>query len=539
MRERDVASGLTDEARIFLATLPADRDERRLATAVVLVSAAIFVAVVPFAKQPLAQVPAFLPIYQSALVVCDLITAILLFGQFGILRSRALLVLAGGYLFSALMAAGHALSFPGLFSPGGLLGSGPQTTAWLYFFWHIGFPAAVIAYALLRDEQTPAAVPRARAGAAVAAATAVVFAATGGLMLAATAGHDALPVIMRGHDDVPAKYAVAWGTWLLTLAALPVLWRRRPSSVLDLWLMVVICAWLFDVAMAALFNAGRYSVGWYAGRIYGLAASSFVLVVLLLENGRLYARLNEVNESLERRIGERTAELEASNLQLRRSREELHEIVAISATAREQEKSRIARELHDELGQSLTALRMDLSWLKEHLPAGNAPAAAKIAAMHELLEGTVASTRRIAADLRPLMLDDLGLVPAVEWLVENFKAHHGIECDLTVAPAELDLTDPQSTAVFRIMQESLTNIARHSGASRVEIKLSRVDGEIRLRVRDNGRGFDPASPRRPNSFGLVGLRERAHLIAGEISIDTAPGRGTTVEVSIPLPPARL
>ena len=136
-----MASGLPDEARIFLATLPADRGERRLATAVVLVSAAIFVAVVPFAKQPLAQVPAFLPIYQSALVVCDLITAILLFGQFSILRSRALLVLAAGYLFSALMAAGHAMSFPGLFSPGGLLASGPQTTAWLYFFWHISFPA--------------------------------------------------------------------------------------------------------------------------------------------------------------------------------------------------------------------------------------------------------------------------------------------------------------------------------------------------------------------------------------------------------------
>lgn len=517
-----------DGPRAFLSTLPADRLQRRLAAAAALASILILVAVAPFARQPLAPIPAFLPIYQSALVVCDLATSVLLFGQFAILRSRALLVLGGAYLFSAAMAVFHALSFPGLFSPTGLLGAGPQTTAWLYFFWHLGFPAALIAYGFL-DAQPPG-VRRAGAALPIAAACAAAIGAAGAFMLATTAGHDALPVIMRGDADFPAKYAVAWATWLLTLAALPVLWRRRPHSVLDLWLMVVIFAWLCDVALAAVFNSGRYSVGWYAGRLYGLLGASFVLAVLLLENSALYAQLSESNESLERRIGLRTAELE-------RSREELRLVASAGAAAREQEKSRIARELHDELGQALTALKMDVGWLRSRVSAGEADVAAKVAAMGEVLDDMVASTRRIAADLRPLVLDDLGLVPAAQWLVETFRKRHGIECELEVDPPDIELADPHATAVFRILQESLTNVARHAQASRVALNLSRVDGGIHLSVRDDGRGFDLAAPRRPNAFGLLGLRERAHLVAGRIAIDSALGRGTTIQVSIPLPRA--
>ena len=223
--------------------------------------------------------------------------------------------------------------------------------------------------------------------------------------------------------------------------------------------------------------------------------------------------------------------------ELRRSREELREFAAAASTVREQEKSRIARELHDELGQALTALGMDLQWMKERMPAGQGPMASKLEAMRQTLDSTVAATRRISADLRPLMLDDLGLVPATEWLVRNFTQRHGIHCELSVDPPELELRDPHATAVFRILQESLTNVARHSHASLVQVSLDASDGEIVLRVRDNGRGFDPAGPRKPASFGLVGLRERAFLLDGAISIDAAPGRGTVVEVRIPLQPA--
>jgi signal transduction histidine kinase len=142
--------------------------------------------------------------------------------------------------------------------------------------------------------------------------------------------------------------------------------------------------------------------------------------------------------------------------------------------------------------------------------------------------------RRIAADLRPLMLDDLGLVPAAEWLVKNFRERYGVACDLVVEPADLQMDDPQATAVFRIMQEALANVARHAGASQVDISLRHDGGEITLQVRDDGRGFDPASARKPNSFGIVGLRERAHLVDGVIAIETAPGRGTVIDVRIPI-----
>src|SRR5688572_17881739 len=280
------------EPRI-LAVQAADRRQRGLAVATVIVSAAIFLAAAPFAKTPLAPMPAFLPAYQAALVVNELVTAVLLFGQFGILRSRALLVLAGAYLFSALMALAHALSFPGLFLPTGLLGAGPQTTAWIYFLWHAGFPLFVIAYALIPAGAASQSPPFARPRLAMLGCIAATLALAGGLTLFTTAGHPLLPAIMAGNQDAPAKVYAATASWALSLAALPVLWRRRPHSVLDLWLMVVMCVWVFEIALASVLNGGRFDLGWYAGRIYGLLAGSFVLVLLLLENSVLYARLAE------------------------------------------------------------------------------------------------------------------------------------------------------------------------------------------------------------------------------------------------------
>jgi PAS domain S-box-containing protein len=289
--EAHLTGEFTDERRVFLSTLPAGRRERQCALAVVLVSLAVFLAVVPFAQVPLTPVWAFIPSYQSALVVNDLITAVVLFGQFRIVRSWALLLLASGYLFTACIAIVHGLTFPGLVAPSGLLGAGPQSTAWLYMCWHGGFPVFVIAYARHKENGGQTSLPCGRAAAAILGCVAAVLVVVGGCTLLTTAGHDALPTIMQGHHYTPMMRSVVASVWALSVLALVVVWRRRPHTVLDLWLMVVLWVWLCDIALAAVLNHGRFDLGFYVGRLYGLLAASFVLGGLLLEHGTLYARL--------------------------------------------------------------------------------------------------------------------------------------------------------------------------------------------------------------------------------------------------------
>jgi PAS domain S-box-containing protein len=220
---------------------------------------------------------------------------------------------------------------------------------------------------------------------------------------------------------------------------------------------------------------------------------------------------------------------------LRKSKQELQELGAAAHLTREQEKSRIARELHDELGQLLTMLQMDVAWCKDKAPAGDASFAAKLDRMSTLLKSTIGATRRIASDLRPLMLDDLGLVPSIEWLVENFAQRTGIACDLRIGgDSTPDLSQAQASAVFRIVQESLTNIAKHAQASHADIAIDQEGGRLVVRIEDDGVGFIPAGPRKPNSLGLFGLRERAALLGGEATIVSTPGHGTMVEARIPL-----
>jgi PAS domain S-box-containing protein len=282
------------EQPVFPSTALPGRGERRLAFAVVLISVVIFIAAFPFARQPLPQIWAFIPAYEAALAINDLLTAVLLFAQFSILRSRSLLILACGYLFTALMVVAHALTFPGVFSPTGLLGAGPQSTAWLYMFWHGGFPIFVILYAWSNDE------PRAVAEApwsiqrALQAGIGAAFASVAVLTLLATVGQRLLPAIMSANTYSSTMIAVVLLVWLLSFIALLLLWNRPRHSMLDLWLMVVMCAWIFDIALSAVFNAGRFDLGFYTGRIYGLSAATFVLVVLLVRTTGLYGQLSQL-----------------------------------------------------------------------------------------------------------------------------------------------------------------------------------------------------------------------------------------------------
>jgi PAS domain S-box-containing protein len=291
------------DRHIFLSTLPASRRDRKAALAVVAVSLVLFVVAVPYAGVPLTPIPAFVASYQSALAINDLITAILLYAQFAIFRSRALLFLASGYLFTAVAAVVHGLTFPGLFTPTGLLGAGPQTTAWLYMIWHGGFPVFVLCYALSKNREG-AKVSWSATQAILASVVAVIAVVTAFAWIV-TSQHDILPTLLRQNHYTPALTGVVSTVWCLTLAALLAQWFRRPHSVIDLWLMVVLCAWLFDVALSAIVNAGRFDLGFYLGRVYGLCAASFVLGVLLVDNVALQAKTARLLQMVRRRAGER------------------------------------------------------------------------------------------------------------------------------------------------------------------------------------------------------------------------------------------
>ena len=277
---------------VILSLEPAEQKHRRLAAAVVLFSLLIFIAAIPFAHVPLSPVWPFMPVYQSALVVNDLITAIILFSQFNILRMQGLLVLACGYLFTAVIAAVHLLTFPGLFSETGLLAAGPQTTAWLYMAWHAAFPLTVSAYALLGQRNSE---PHQRSQPssfyAILTGIVAVLALAYMVTLIATVGHELLPGIMQNNRYTPAMTFVVATVWMLSGVSLVLLWRQRRPTTLDVWLMVVMCSWIFDVGLSAVFNGGRFDLGFYVGRMYGLSSSIFVLTVLLLEMGEMYKRL--------------------------------------------------------------------------------------------------------------------------------------------------------------------------------------------------------------------------------------------------------
>ncbi len=216
-----------------------------------------------------------------------------------------------------------------------------------------------------------------------------------------------------------------------------------------------------------------------------------------------------------------------------RSQEAVRRFAVQAHAAIESDKTRVARELHDELAQSLTALKMDAIWMRDNLPHNVQSVAAKIDDMLSILDATVGATRRIAADLRPLLLDDLGLVSAIQWLVQSFSQRTGVACELVV-DEELELAEPYATAVFRIVQESLANVAKHAKATRVRVDVERTFDAVLLKVNDNGQGFATQAPRKPASLGLMGLRERAELLRGSVQIDSQPGEGTRIAVNIPL-----
>jgi PAS domain S-box-containing protein len=255
---------------------------------------------------------------------------------------------------------------------------------------------------------------------------------------------------------------------------------------------------------------------------------------LAVDNARLYAEAQQLNTELEERVAQRTADLQAAIAQLENSRAQLLLLAHHEQTRREADRARMAREIHDELGQALTGLKMDLAWLKKHTRPKQKELLQKFREMSDLVDTTIQDVRRIATELRPGMLDDLGLVPAMEWQLQEFQKRSGIRCRFTSSMEEVALDAEETTVLFRILQETLTNVARHAAATRVEVSLDEDQGYVRLRVQDNGRGITASEVEGSRSFGLLGMRERVLLRSGDFDIQGTPGRGTTVVIRLPL-----
>jgi len=220
--------------------------------------------------------------------------------------------------------------------------------------------------------------------------------------------------------------------------------------------------------------------------------------------------------------------------QLRASREQLRSLSAYLDSVREEERRSMAREIHDELGQILTALKIDLSWLTKRFNKEQELMLEKTKSMYELVDTAIQTVKRISAELRPGILDDLGLAAALEWQAGEFERLTEIKCEFSSNPKDIVLEQDRSTAIFRIFQETLTNVVRHANATKVKASLKEEASKIVLRIRDNGKGIEKKQISDPKAFGLIGMRERARFWGGEVKISGTPGKGTTVVVSIPL-----
>jgi signal transduction histidine kinase len=547
------------QEQTFLSTVAADRGDKQLALIVVVLSALAFAAAVPFAKLPLVHVDAFIPAYEAALILIDAITAVMLFGQSRGSRSPALLVLAAGYLYDAILTLAHLLSFPGTFAPTGLLGAGMEITPWLFTFWHGGFPLFVIGYVALSGsatrQKTEVNGNFGRGFVALTIVAAIAFAV--GLIALAMNADAMLPPIMVGNKTSNWLPLIAMCVSpMAAIAAL--LWQRR-WTVLNLWLLVVSCAWGFDVGLSSLLNSGRYDLGFYAGRAYGLLAASFVLGVLLVETGGLHSRLaaakallDDYARSLEKRVRQRTAELEAETGERQKAEALLHQSQKMEALG--QLTGGLAHDFNNHLG--IIIGNLDLLSDQNVLNADQKELVdeALTAAFNgaELTRRLLAFARR--QPLRPARIEVNKLVEEITKLLRRTLGER-VEIALT-----LDPTIPAITADPSQLETAIANLANNArdampnggrltittgvryldadyAAEHVEVTPG---GYVLIEVSDTGAGMPPdvlarvfepffttKEPGKGTGLGLSMVFGFMKQSGGHINVYSEPGRGTT------------
>jgi signal transduction histidine kinase len=463
-------TGVSDEQQVLLSTLPPSRGQKRLALVLVLVLLAAFCATLPFATAPLGYIREFIPAYAAAMFVISAITSALLFVQFSVVHSRALLAVSGGYLFSALMAIPWALTFPDLFGETDM-----TSTTWglLSRIWHLGFPLFVIGYTLLKDDdagtQSP---PRPLSFAVLLGAAGVVVAMDLVAWLATTTNEpspSALPVSMLFE-----RSQTYWNGLLvlIVLFALALLWSRR-RSVLDLWLMVVLCGLVIELCLIILVGR-RYVIGWYAARIYFLISATFVLAILLSETALLYARLAR------------------SVMAQRREREaRLMTLDVLSAS--------IAHEMRQPLASIVTNVDAASRWMGRPTPDLD-----EVKATLEQIRNSAYRARDLIGSIRAMVKRDERNRAALTLndLVHEVLALMKAELRRNRISVELELDEHlPSTNGHRIqLQQVLTNLITNAIDAMTEKKGSRIlriksaiqePNGVLISVADTGKGIDP------------------------------------------------
>jgi signal transduction histidine kinase len=515
-----------------VATMPPTLRHRRLALVVVLVTFAAFGAVIPFANTPMSRVDSFIPTILAITFVTDLVTAVLLFSQFSATGSRALLVLASGYLFSSLIVIPHALTFPGAFAPTGLLGAGSQSTAWLSVSWRFGLAVASLGYAFLARyrnaiDQTESS-PRLSVYWSVAAVAVLVCILT----LIVTAGDRFMPRLIVAGAVTPLGHYLNGASALTNMLALLILWTRK-KSVLDLWLMVSICAPLCETTIVALFITSRFSVGFYGVRILSLLVSKVVLIVLLSEAMRLYARLSFANRHLERERANRLTSAEAVVAAITHEiRQPLASISTRAGSGKQVlartvpgivEAAMLFRQIQDAVFGANNVLQNFAALFRESEPDYQA------VSINLLLHDTMSLLRKELND------NNIMVVTQLEQALPIVAGHKG-----------------QLGEVFlNVLQNSIEAMRTTVDARVIDITTATRDpNSIMISIADTGSGierekltsiFDPFITTKSGGtgLGLAICRMIVEQHGGKIAATSGPAGGARFEITLPVPKSAL
>ncbi|WP_213740677.1 MASE4 domain-containing protein [Bradyrhizobium sp. dw_411] len=558
---------VSDDHGAFLSRAAVGPRELRLCLAPAVISAVVFVACVPYVRVPLPASPAFVAVYNAVSILNDLTTAVILFGQFNILRSRALLLLASGYLFASLISVVQLLTFPGMFSATGLLGAGSQTALWLCVLWHGGFPLVVIFYALFHDSgREVATTPRLAIASAVIAVIGAVFlcwfAATWG-----TENGRMLPPMLDANGFTPWQRVVNLADVILVVGAFVLLSARRRHSLLNLWLMVVMGYWFCDITLSSYLNGGRYDLGFYAGRIYGALAASFVLAVLVLENSRLYRRLAIAASRLKERATELLRANEALQSEivsrkraeegLRQAQAELARVGRINAMG--ELTSSLANEVNHPIGAIMMNAETCLRWLSHEVP--NVEEARTTASMivkdGRRAAGTVTRMQQLFDKGAPLReaVDVNDVIREMIVLLRGEAARYAvsIRAELMEGPAAIAGDRVQLQQVLmNLMINGIEAMNDADGTRELTIKSQRAEnGQVTVSVSDTGVGLPPLPVNqifnaffttKPHSVG-IGLSISRSIVeghGGHLWATNNSSRGADFHLSLPIegpPPA--